>query len=70
MHRWRLKKKCNSKKKKMSVSSVSLTSVPCKLLEHVMFRHIMTHLDAHNVLADHQHGSRSNRYVRHNLLTP
>lgn len=54
----------------MSVSSVSLTSVPCKLLEHVMFRHIMTHLDAHNVLADHQHGSRSNRYVRQNLLTP
>ena len=54
----------------MSVSSVSLTSIPCKLQEHVMFRHIMTHLDAHNVLADHQHGSRSNRYVRHNLLTP
>ena len=25
-----------------------------------MFRHIMTHLDAHNVLVDHQHGFRSN----------
>ena len=39
---------------------VSLTSVSCKLLEHIMFRHIMTHLDAHNVLVDHQHGFRSN----------
>ena len=39
---------------------VSLTSVPCKLLEHnIMFRHIMTHLDAH-VLVDHRHGFRSN----------
>ena len=28
--------------------------------EHIMFRHIMTHLDAHNVLVDHQHGFRSN----------
>ena len=25
-----------------------------------MFRHIMTHLDSHNVLVDHQHGFRSN----------
>ena len=48
MHRWRLKKNV-IEKKKLSVSSVSLTSVPCKLLEHIMFRHIMTHLDAHNV---------------------
>ena len=40
---------------------VSLASVPCKLPEHIMFRHIMTHLDALNVLVDHQHGFRSNR---------
>lgn len=39
---------------------VSLTSVQCKVLEHSMFWHIMTHLDAHNVLVDHQHGFRSN----------
>lgn len=39
---------------------VSLTSVPCKLLQHIMLRHIMTHPDAHNVLVDHQHGFRSN----------
>ena len=37
-----------------------MTSVPCEVLEHSMFWHIMTHLDAHNVLVDHQHGFRSN----------
>ena len=47
---------------------VSLTSVPCKLLEHIMFRHIMTHLDAHNVLVDHQHGFRSNRSCETQLI--
>ena len=33
-----------------------------------MFRHIMTHLDAHNVLVDHQHGSRSNRSCETQLI--
>ena len=46
---------------------VSLTSVPCKLLEHIMFRHIMTHLDAH-VLVDHQHGFTSNRSCETHLV--
>ena len=39
---------------------VSLTCVSCKLPEHIMFRHILTHLDAHNVLVDHLHNFRSN----------
>ena len=33
-----------------------------------MFRHIMTHLDAHNVLADLQHGFRSNRSCEKPLI--
>ena len=33
-----------------------------------MFRHIMTHLDAHNVLVDQQHGSRSNRSCETQLI--
>ena len=33
-----------------------------------MFRHIMTHLDAHNVLVDHQHGSRNNRSCETQLI--
>ena len=37
---------------------VSLTSVACKLLEHVIHSHIMKYFDAHNVLTPQQHGSR------------
>ena len=29
---------------------VSLTSVSCKLFEHILFRHIMSHLENSNVL--------------------
>ena len=47
---------------------VSLTSVPCKLLAHIMFRLIMTHLDAQNVLVDRQHGFRSNRSCETQLI--
>lgn len=47
---------------------ISLTSVPCKLLEHIMLRHIMIHLDAHNMLIDHQHGFRSNRSFETQLI--
>ena len=47
---------------------VSLTSVPCKLLAHIMFRLIMTHLDAQNVLVDRQNGFRSNRSCETQLI--
>ena len=40
---------------------VSLTSIPCKLLEHIIHRHIMDHFDKFNVLADVQHGFRKGR---------
>ena len=30
--------------------SVSLTSVPCKLLEHIICKHIMKHLERHRIL--------------------
>ena len=33
-----------------------------------MFRHIMTHLDVHNVLVDHQHGFRSNHSSETQLI--
>ena len=38
---------------------VSLTSVPCKVLEHVVHSHIMKHFDAHNILTSQQHGFRA-----------
>ena len=40
---------------------VSLTSIPCKLLEHIIHHHIMSHFDQHNVLSDVQHGFRRGR---------
>ena len=40
---------------------VSLTSVVCKVLEHILHRHIMKHFEKHNILADQQHGFRKGR---------
>ena len=34
---------------------VSLTCVPCKLLEHIVCSNIMAHLDEYNLLSDMQH---------------
>ena len=35
---------------------VSLTCIPCKLLEHIVCSNIMAHLDEHKLLSDKQHG--------------
>jgi hypothetical protein len=40
----------------LSTIGQSLTSVPCKIMEHIIFKHIMEHLETHNILADFQHG--------------
>jgi ribonuclease P/MRP protein subunit RPP40 len=37
---------------------VSLTSISCKVLEHIVHSSISTHLQAHNILTPHQHGFR------------
>ena len=37
---------------------VSLTCVPCKLLEHIVCSNIMAHLDEHKLLSDIQHAFR------------
>jgi hypothetical protein len=37
---------------------VLLTSVPCKLLEHIIYRHMLKHLEKHNVLTSLNHGFR------------
>ena len=39
---------------------VSLTSVTCKLMEYIIFKHIMQHLEKYNILVDYmyQHGFR------------
>ena len=37
---------------------VSLTCIPCKLLEHSVCSNIMAHLDEHELLSDRQHAFR------------
>ena len=48
---------------------VSLTSITCKLLEHVVHSNIMKHFDKHNILKDNQHGFRKRRSCETQLLT-
>nr|KAG5694853.1 hypothetical protein BaRGS_028781 [Batillaria attramentaria] len=48
---------------------ISLTSVPCKLLEHIICRHIMTHLQSNNILTNLNHGFRSGFSTETQLLT-
>ena len=38
---------------------ISLTCVCCKVLEHIIVKHILDHLEKHNILVDNQHGFRS-----------
>lgn len=40
---------------------ISLTSITCKVLEHVVFSSIMSYFDKFNILDDAQHGFRKNR---------
>ena len=47
---------------------ISLTSVPCKILEHILHRHIMDHYDRQRVLTDSQHGFRPKRSCETQLL--
>ena len=48
---------------------VSLTSVACKLLEHIICRHLRNHLDRHNILTDRNHGFRSGYSCETQLIT-
>ena len=47
---------------------VSLTSVCCKLLEHVVHSHMMKHFDSHHILTDQQHGFRRNHSCETQLI--
>ena len=48
---------------------ISLTSVPCKILEHIIFHDIMSHLDFHNILVKFQHGFRRRLSCETQLVT-
>ena len=47
---------------------VSLTSIPCKLLEHVIVSNLMAHFEQHDILSKRQHGFRRGRSCESQLL--
>ena len=47
---------------------VSLTSVPCKILEHLVTSALMNHLEDNNILREEQHGFRKARSCETQLL--
>ena len=48
---------------------VSLTSICCKLQEHILTSNILKHLDKNDILTDCQHGFRARRSCETQLLT-
>ena len=48
---------------------VSLTCVPCKLLEHIVCSNIMAHLDDYKLLSDRQHAFRKGHNCETQLTT-
>ena len=48
---------------------VSLTSVSCKMLEHIIFSNVMKHLSLHKILKNFQHGFREKHSCESQLLT-
>jgi hypothetical protein len=47
---------------------ISLTCICCKLSEHLIVKHIMSHADTHNILYPLQHGFRTGRSCETQLL--
>ena len=48
---------------------ISLTSIPCKLLEHIVHSSIMNHFESFNFLTPYQHGFRNKRSCDSQLIT-
>ena len=48
---------------------ISLTSMTCKMLEHIIYSQIMAHYNQHKFLSDYQHGFRSGYSCETQLLT-
>ena len=47
---------------------ISLTSICCKILEHVIYSNIIKHLNKHNAITEVQHGFREKRSCESQLL--
>ena len=58
-------KKCDSSKP-ANYRPVSLTCTACKILEHIVVKNMVSHLEEHHILVDSQHGFHSDGSVIHN----
>ena len=61
--------KKGSKLQAVNYRPVSLTCISCKLFEHIVCKHIIGHLEDHEILTDLQHGFRSGRSFETQLIT-
>ena len=48
---------------------ISLTCISCKLMEHIITKHIINHLEKNNILYDFQHGFRQSRSCETQLIS-
>ena len=60
--------KKGSKHEAVNYRPVSLTCVLCKLLEHIICKHILDHLESYNILTSFQHGFRSGHSCESQLI--
>ena len=51
--------KKGSRANPLNYRPISLTSVPCKIMEKIIRKNIVNHLEENNILTNHQHGFRS-----------
>ena len=47
---------------------ISITSIACKTLEHIIHSNLVHHLERHNILSDHQHVFRKRRSCETQLI--
>jgi type I restriction-modification system DNA methylase subunit len=57
------------KSKPANYRPVSLTSVCCKVIEHINHSHLMKFFENKNILTDYQHGFRKKRSCESQLIT-
>ena len=61
--------KKGDKHKAVNYQPISLTCICCKLMEHIVTKHLMNHLENNNILYDLQHGFRNSRSCKTQLLS-
>ena len=61
--------KKGEKYKASNYRPVSLTSLCCKIREHIVTSNVLKHLDEHEILTDYQHGFRARRSCETQLIT-